>query len=65
VGQFAFLTSPELIEFAGWKGGLPPPKCKYAGQVQLVNLMLSSSGKDFPRHEDAMYGVLYSTKITH
>lgn len=38
---------------------------KYAGQVQLVNLMLSSSGKDFPRHEDAMYGILYSTKISH
>jgi hypothetical protein len=38
---------------------------KYAGQVQMVNLMLSSSGKGFPEHEDAMYGVLYSTKITH
>lgn len=38
---------------------------KYAGQVQMVNLMLSSSGKGFPQHEDAMYGVLYSTKITH
>jgi hypothetical protein len=38
---------------------------KYAGQVQMVNLMLSSSGKGFPRHEDAMYGILYSTKITH
>ena len=38
---------------------------KYAGQVQMVNLMLASSGKDFPRHQDAMYGILYSTKITH
>lgn len=38
---------------------------KYAGQVQLVNLMLSSSGKGFPNHEDAMYGVLCSTKIVH
>jgi hypothetical protein len=38
---------------------------KFAGQVQLVNLMLSSSGKGFPEHQDAMYGVLYSTKITH
>ncbi len=38
---------------------------KYAGQVQMVNLMLSSSGKGFPQHEDAMYGILYSTKITH
>lgn len=38
---------------------------KFAGQVQQVNLMLSSSGKGFPNHQDAMYGVLYSTKITH
>jgi hypothetical protein len=38
---------------------------KYAGQVQLVNLMLSSSGKGFPKHEDAMYGILYSTKVVH
>lgn len=38
---------------------------KYAGQVQLVNLMLSSSGSGFPKHQDAMYGVLYSTKIVH
>ncbi len=38
---------------------------KYAGQVQLVNLMLATSGKDFPRHQDAMYGILYSTKLIH
>jgi hypothetical protein len=38
---------------------------KYAGQVQLVNLMLSSSGKGFPSHQDAMYGVMYSTKLVH
>jgi hypothetical protein len=38
---------------------------KYAGQVQLVNLMLSSSGKGFPQHQDEMYGVMYSTKIVH
>jgi hypothetical protein len=38
---------------------------KYAGQVQLVNLMLSSSGSGFPKHQDAMYGVMYSTKIVH
>lgn len=38
---------------------------KYAGQVQMVNLMLSTQGKDFARHQDAMYGILYSTKITH
>jgi len=38
---------------------------KYAGQVQMVNVMLSSSGKGFPQHQDAMYGILYSTKIQH
>jgi hypothetical protein len=38
---------------------------KYLGQVQLVNLMLASEGKDFERHKDAMYAILYSTKITH
>jgi hypothetical protein len=38
---------------------------KYLGQVQMINLMLSSEGKDFDRHKDAMYGILYSSKITH
>ncbi|MCA1613850.1 MAG: hypothetical protein LC800_06820 [Acidobacteria bacterium] len=37
---------------------------KYKGQQQLVNVMLASRGKDFARHEDALYGVLYSTKLT-
>ena len=38
---------------------------KYAGQVQLVNLMLSTNGKGFPQHQDAMYGIMYSTKVVH
>jgi len=38
---------------------------KYAGQLQQVNIMLSSSGKGFPSHEDEAYGVLYSTKLVH
>ena len=38
---------------------------KYAGQVQLVNLMLSSNGNGFPKHQDEMYGVMYSTKLIH
>jgi hypothetical protein len=38
---------------------------KYAGQVQLVNIMLSSNGRGFSKHQDAMYGVLYSTKLVH
>ena len=38
---------------------------KFGGQVQYVNIMLASDGKDFPKHQDAMYGVLYSTKLVH
>ena len=38
---------------------------KYLGQVQGINLMLATQGKDFERHEDAMYGILYSTKVAH
>jgi hypothetical protein len=38
---------------------------KYLGQVQGINLMLATQGADFARHQDAMYGILYSTKVTH
>ena len=38
---------------------------KYLGQLQGINLMLATQGKDFERHKDAMYGILYSTKIAH
>jgi len=38
---------------------------KYAGQVQLVNVMLSSDGTGFKKHQDEMYGVMYSTKVVH
>ena len=37
----------------------------YAGQVQMVNIILSTDGKDFARHQDTMNGVLYSTKLDH
>jgi hypothetical protein len=37
----------------------------YAGQVQQVNIILSTDGKDFARHQDTMNGVLYSTKLDH
>ncbi|MBD0373328.1 MAG: hypothetical protein ICV60_21000 [Pyrinomonadaceae bacterium] len=36
---------------------------KYAGQTQLVNIILSSDGKTFPNVQDTLYAVLYSTKI--
>ena len=38
---------------------------KYTGQVQMVNVMLASEGKDFERHKDAMYGILYSMRVAH
>lgn len=38
---------------------------KYTGQVQLVNVMLASQRKDFERHQDALYGILYSMKLKH
>lgn len=38
---------------------------KYTGQLQFINLMLASEGKDFERHKNAMYGILYSTKVAH
>jgi hypothetical protein len=38
---------------------------KYSGQVQMINLMLATTGKGYEQHKDEMYGILYSTKITH
>ena len=37
---------------------------KYKGQTQYINIMLASEGKYFTQHEDAMYGILYSTKFS-
>ncbi|HST52380.1 MAG TPA: hypothetical protein VLJ61_10265 [Pyrinomonadaceae bacterium] len=36
----------------------------YKGQVQYVNIMLSSEGRYFTQNEDTLYGILYSTKMT-
>jgi hypothetical protein len=38
---------------------------KHAGQVQLVNLILSANGDNFTKHQDELYGILYSTKVAH
>lgn len=38
---------------------------KYTGQLQLLNVMLASAGKDFEQHKNAMYGILYSMKVAH
>ena len=38
---------------------------KYAGQTQLVNFILSTSGGKFDNRSDELYGILYSTKLVH
>jgi hypothetical protein len=38
---------------------------KYAGQSQLVTLILSTNSANFPKHQDGLYGILYSMKIVH
>jgi hypothetical protein len=38
---------------------------KYAGSTQLITLILSSNGANFPQHEDELYAILYSTKVVH
>jgi hypothetical protein len=36
---------------------------KYAGQMQLVNVMLSTKGAAFEKHQDEFTAILYSTKL--
>lgn len=38
---------------------------KFAGQTQLINLILSSQGQHFDMHKDELFGILYSSKIVH
>ena len=47
--------SPQRLQWMGYRNS--------KGQKQLVNIMLASRGKDFARHEDALSGILYSTKL--
>jgi hypothetical protein len=37
----------------------------YSGQTQLVTMILSSRGENFTKHQDELYGILYSTKLVH
>jgi hypothetical protein len=37
----------------------------YSGQTQLVTMILSSRGDNFTKHQDELYGILYSTKLVH
>jgi hypothetical protein len=38
---------------------------KFAGQTQLVNFILSTSGGKFDDRQDELYAILYSTKLVH
>ncbi len=38
---------------------------KYAGQTQMVNLMLATAGRSFDNNLDTFYAILYSTKLVH
>lgn len=51
--------TPDGIQRLQWMGYR-----NYKGQTQLVNIMLSTQGRYFTQNEDAMYGILYSTKMT-
>ena len=48
--------SPQRLQWIAYRD--------YKGQKQMLNIMLASRGKDFARHEDALYGILYSMKLT-
>ena len=37
----------------------------YAGNTQLVQMILSTNSGDFSKHDDELYGILYSTKLVH
>ncbi|HEX8118914.1 MAG TPA: hypothetical protein VF521_16670 [Pyrinomonadaceae bacterium] len=47
--------NPRRLQWIGFRD--------YKGQKQMVNIMLAAQGKYFARHENAMYGVLYSTDL--
>jgi hypothetical protein len=38
---------------------------KFAGQTQMVNLILSGRGDNFAKHQDELYAILYSMKLVH
>jgi hypothetical protein len=38
---------------------------KFAGQTQMVNLMLATAGRSFEKYQDTFYAILYSTKLVH
>jgi hypothetical protein len=37
----------------------------YAGQSQLITMILSTSDGAFAKHQDELYGIMYSTRLVH
>ncbi len=38
---------------------------KFAGNTQLVTMILSTDSGKFPEHQDELYAIMYSTKLVH
>ena len=51
---------PDDIRRLEWQGYRT-----YAGQSQLVTMILSTDDAAFAKHQDELYGILYSTKVVH
>ena len=37
----------------------------FAGSTQLITMILSTDSGEFAKHQDELYGIMYSTKVTH
>lgn len=37
----------------------------FAGSTQMITMILSTDSGKFAQHQDELYGILYSTKVTH
>lgn len=46
---------PRRLQWQGYR--------TYLGQTQLINIMLTAQGRHFSHHENALHGILYSTKF--
>jgi hypothetical protein len=53
-------SSADDVQRIQWQGYRKRP-----GQVQLVNLMVHATRQGFARHEDELYAILYSTRVSH
>lgn len=51
------VEDPRRLQWLGYR--------KYAGQTQLITLVLSSQGQHFEMHKDELFGILYSMKVVH